>query len=199
MRIAIIAMLALVCAVSNAEARQRHRHHVAHQLYSPECNVSMPCDLGDAETGKKAQREYPSRNNFNRLADRKGDAESRRRARGQQLYDAMPFGMPTDRSGRILPHPAGCPRRAFCGCGAAVEVFGKPVRSLWLAANWLRFPRAAPAPGMVAARRGHVFVIREVLGGGKVLAYDANSGGHKTRLHVRSLAGFIVVNPNGAV
>jgi hypothetical protein len=78
-------------------------------------------------------------------------------------------------------------------------VFGKPVRSLWLAANWLRFPRAAPAPGMVAARRGHVFVIRRVLGGGKVLAYDANSGGHKTRLHVRSLAGFAVVNPNGAV
>ena len=34
---------------------------------------------------------------------------------------------------------------------------------------------------------------------GKVLAYDANSGGHKTRLHVRSLAGFVVVDPNGAV
>jgi hypothetical protein len=42
---------------------------------------------------------------------------------------------------------------------------------------------------MVAARRHHVFVIKRVLGGGRVLAYDANSGGHKTRLHVRSLAG----------
>jgi hypothetical protein len=52
---------------------------------------------------------------------------------------------------------------------------------------------------MVAARRHHVFVIKRVLGGGKVLAYDANSGGHKTRLHVRSLAGFVVVDPNGAV
>jgi len=98
----------------------------------------------------------------------------------------------------ILPHPAGCPARAFCGCGAAVEVFGRPVRSLWLAANWLRFPRAAPAPGMVAARRGHVFVIRQVLGGGMVLAFDANSGGRKTRLHVRSIAGYAIVDPRGA-
>jgi len=76
-------------------------------------------------------------------------------------------------------------------------VFGRPIRSLWLAANWLRYPRTPPAPGMVAARRGHVFVIKQVLGGGRVLAYDANSGGRRTRLHVRSLAGFVVVNPHG--
>ena len=56
----------------------------------------------------------------------------------------------------------------------------------------------APAAGMVAAPRGNVFVIREVLDNGRVLAYDANSGGRKTRLHVRSLAGFVVVNPSGA-
>lgn len=182
----IAALAAALCAVlfvSNAEARPRHHHvRVAHQKHDPACNITMPCeDVGKPVVNAK---------------------EARRLARGQALYDAMPFGMPTDRAGNaiqasILPHPAGCPRRAFCGCGAAVEVFGKPVRSLWLAANWLRFPRAAPAPGMVAARRGHVFVIREVLGNGRVLAYDANSGGRKTRLHVRSLAGFIVVNPNG--
>lgn len=177
----VLAAAALLWLSLPADARPRH---VAHQLYSPECGVSMPCEgVGKPVVSAK---------------------ESRRLARGQQLYDAMPFGMPTDRAGMaipasILPHPSGCPRRAFCGCGAAVEVFGKPVRSLWLAANWLRFPRAAPAPGMVAARRGHVFVIREVLGDGKVLAYDANSGGHKTRLHVRSLAGFVVVDPTGAV
>jgi len=99
---------------------------------------------------------------------------------------------------QVLPHPSGCPRFAFCGCGASVEVFGRPIRNLFLAANWLKFPRTAPAPGMVAARRGHVFVIREVLGSGRVLAYDANSGRRQTRLHVRSLAGFSVVNPHGA-
>jgi len=184
---AIAAALCAVLFVSHAEARPRHHHaRVAHQLYSPECNVSMPCE-GIAKPAANARAAGIDRR------------EARRLARGQALYDAMPFGMPTDRAGRILPHPAGCPHRAFCGCGAAVEVFGKPVRSLWLASNWLRFPRATPAPGMVAARRGHVFVIREVLGGGRVLAYDANSGGRKTRLHVRSLAGFVVVNPNGSV
>jgi hypothetical protein len=39
--------------------------------------------------------------------------EARRLARGQELYNATPFGIPRDRAGRILPHPAGCPRRRF--------------------------------------------------------------------------------------
>ena len=97
----------------------------------------------------------------------------------------------------IVSNPAGCPRIAFCGCGAAVEVFGKPIRELWLAANWLLFPRASPAPGMVAVRQHHVFVIREVHGDGTVLAYDANSGGHRTRIHNVSLRGYSVRNPHG--
>lgn len=96
---------------------------------------------------------------------------------------------------QILPHPAGCPRRAFCGCGAAVRLFGSPVRSLWLAAAWFRFPRAAPAPGTVAVRRHHVFVLESHLGGSTWLAYDANSGGHATRLHARSIVGYVIVNP----
>lgn len=95
----------------------------------------------------------------------------------------------------IISHPAGCPRRAFCGCGASIEVFGRPIRSLFLAANWLRFPAASPGPGMVAARRGHVMVIRQYLGNNTALVYDANSGGGRTRVHVRSLAGFSVRNP----
>jgi hypothetical protein len=99
---------------------------------------------------------------------------------------------------QVLAHPAGCPRRAFCGCGASVEIFGRPIRSLFLAANWLRFPRVAPAPGMVAARRGHVFVLRQHINGSTWLAYDANSGGRRTRLHARSIAGFSIVNPHGA-
>jgi hypothetical protein len=99
----------------------------------------------------------------------------------------------------ILPHPAGCPRRAFCGCGVAVHVLGAPVRALWLARNWLRFPRAAPAPGMVAVHPGghHVLAIERVIGNGYVVAFDPNSGGHLTRRHVRSIAGWPVVNPRG--
>lgn len=102
---------------------------------------------------------------------------------------------------RIVEHPAGCPRTRFCGCGVSLKVFGKVVTAggLAIAKEWLRFPQADPAPGMVAARirGGHVFYIEKVLGGGKVLAYDPNSGGHKTRIHVRSLAGYRVVNPRG--
>ena len=100
-------------------------------------------------------------------------------------------------SGSVVAHPAGCPRSLFCGCGAAVRVFGTPRRDLWLAANWLRFPRAVPAAGMVAARRGHVFVIEQVLENGNVIAWDANSGRGQTRIHQVSLRGYQVVNPHG--
>lgn len=94
------------------------------------------------------------------------------------------------------PHPKGCPHHSFCGCGVSVRVFGHPVRTLYLAANWLRFPKAQPSPGMVAARYGHVFYIERVIRRDLVLAYDPNSGGHRTRVHVRALAGFRVVNPH---
>jgi hypothetical protein len=151
----------------------------------PDCNVTMPCAVPSTAVSKRDRARIAR-------ADRYRNVEF-----GSPMYPPETARSFLDRGAQILPHPPGCPRRAFCGCGAAVEVFGRPIRSLWLASNWLRFPRAAPAPGMVAARRGHVFVIRQVLGGGQVLAYDANSGHGFTKLHVRSLAGFTVVNPNG--
>lgn len=92
--------------------------------------------------------------------------------------------------------PAGCPS-SFCGCGASLRVFGRIVPELNLASNWLRFPRTSPAPGMVAARRGHVFVLEQHLGGDMWMAYDANSGGRATRLHARSVRGYTIVNPRG--
>ena len=98
--------------------------------------------------------------------------------------------------GQIVSHPSGCPRTAFCGCGASVELFGHPIRELYLASNWFRFPHASPAPGMVAVRNHHVFVIRSVNGDGTVVAYDANSGGHQTRVHTVSLSGYSVRNPH---
>jgi hypothetical protein len=98
----------------------------------------------------------------------------------------------------VVGHPQGCPRRAFCGCGASVEVFGKPIRDLFLARNWFRFPRTEPAPGTVAVRRGHVFVLRQHIEGRTWLVYDANSGGRRTRIHARSIAGHTIVNPHGS-
>ena len=102
-----------------------------------------------------------------------------------------------DAGEHYLSHPGGCPHSAFCGCGASVRIFGHPVRSLYLAANWLRYPRATPSPGMVAARHGHVFVIERVNGDGTVVASDYNSGGHMSRMHTVSLRGYVVVNPHG--
>lgn len=97
----------------------------------------------------------------------------------------------------FVAHPTGCPRKAFCGCGASVRVFGHSVRGLWLARAWYRFPRAAPAGGMVAVRPGHVFVLEAHLGGDTWRVYDANSGGGKTRIHARSIRGYTIVNPHG--
>lgn len=91
--------------------------------------------------------------------------------------------------------PAHCPR-AFCGCATAMKVGLSG--SFWnLAANYKVLPRASCAPGMVAARRGHVFVIQSCNGNGTVTAWDPNSGGGKTRVHTRSLAGYTIHNPRG--
>lgn len=98
----------------------------------------------------------------------------------------------------LLPHPAGCPRRAFCGCGVSVRVFGSSVRSLWPARAWLRFPRSAAGPGAVAVWHHHVAYIEALDANGNAVLYDPNSGGHRTRRHVRSLAGATIVNPTGA-
>lgn len=101
-------------------------------------------------------------------------------------------------SATIVSHPSGCPARAFCGCGAAVRVFGRPVRELWLARNWFKFPRTSPRAGAVAVRRHHVFVLEQHIGGDLWQVYDANSGGRQTRIHARSIAGYTIVSPTGA-
>lgn len=104
------------------------------------------------------------------------------------------------RAGTVIlgGRPMGCPSR-FCGCGASLHIFGRIIPSLNLAANWLRFPRTAPAPNMVAARRGHVFVLKSHIAGNTWLVHDSNSGGRRTRLHPRSIVGFAIVNPHGRI
>lgn len=90
--------------------------------------------------------------------------------------------------------PSGCPS-AFCGCSASLKVFGKIIPELNLAANWRKFPPATPAPGTVAYKAHHVFVIVAVNPDGTVVAHDGNSGGHLTRVHTVSLRGYHVVDP----
>jgi hypothetical protein len=151
---------------------------------APECNVIMPCDFSSSQTRQERVSRY-----------------SLQAYRSKQLTvtDAGGAVAAVNIAGaRIVGgRPAGCPS-SFCGCGASLRVFGRIVPELNLAANWLRFPRTSPAPGMVAARRGHVFVLEQHLGGDVWMAYDANSGGHATRMHARSLRGYTVVNPRAA-
>lgn len=107
------------------------------------------------------------------------------------------------RHGRYVPdstvigsRPAGCPH-AFCGCEASLYKFHRIIPSLNLAWNWVRkFPRASPAPGMAAARSHHVMILISQVSGSDWLVHDGNSGGHRTREHVRSIRGYIIVNPN---
>jgi len=99
--------------------------------------------------------------------------------------------------GQIVAHPAGCPHYLFCGCGTALKVFGRPIRDLWLVANWYRFPRAAPAAGRVVLwGKRHVAYIMTAYGDGTAEVYDPNSGGGLTRVHRVSIAGLTVVDPH---
>lgn len=91
--------------------------------------------------------------------------------------------------------PAGCPHR-FCGCEASLYLFGRIIPDLNLAWNWaVRFQRAAPGPRMAAVRHGHVMVIIAHVSGDDYLVHDGNSGGGKTREHVRSIKGYVIVDP----
>lgn len=193
----ISAYLFVVLSTIASEARPYRIHH------APECNVTMPCDFSNSQT----QHERISRSSLtsrSSLVSRSSVSRSSLQAyRSTQLTVTDAGGAAASATVSSVPaarivggRPAGCPS-SFCGCGAALRVFGRIVPELNLAANWLRFPRTSPAPGMVAARRGHVFVLEQHLGGDVWMAYDANSGGHTTRIHARSLRGYTIVNPRG--
>lgn len=103
------------------------------------------------------------------------------------------------RSTVVGAKPSGCPH-AFCGCEASLYLFGQIRPELNLAANWIKyFPRSAPAPGMAAVRKHHVFVLMSQVSGTDWLVHDGNSGHGLIREHVRSISGYTVVNPKGTV
>lgn len=92
--------------------------------------------------------------------------------------------------------PAGCPRR-YCGCALALRHYGRIVPALNVAENWKGLPRASAAPGMIAARRGHVFELRQHVAGNTWVVWDPNSGRGAIRIHARSIAGYTIHNPHG--
>jgi len=99
---------------------------------------------------------------------------------------------------RVLSgRPSGCPH-AFCGCEASLYKFGRIIPELNLAANWRRFPRALPSPGMAAVRSGHVVILQQHVEGNIWYVHDGNAGGHLTREHAISIAGYTIVDPSSA-
>ena len=167
---AAIAAALLIASTAASEARTRHHHHHYTRI----------------ATGEAAGVFY---DNSGRVTYVGAVEAASRHSRGDNYtYD----------DGKIVGHPQGCPHTQFCGCASSVKVFGHPVRSLYLASNWFKFPSAAPAPGMAAVRNHHVMIIEAIDANGNAVVYDPNSGGHQTRVHTRSLAGYRVVNPHGA-
>jgi hypothetical protein len=98
----------------------------------------------------------------------------------------------------VSARPSGCPH-AFCGCEASLYRFGRIIPELNLASNWRRFPRATPAPGMAAVRSGHVMILQAQVSGNVWNVHDGNSGGHVTREHARSIAGYTIVDPSSGM
>jgi hypothetical protein len=179
-------MLKFVCvasaflALSSAASEAR-----THRTISPAagCNIMMPCDFSTSQHGQS----------FAQIPE-----ATERRSRAHADFGRREVQEADGTGAQVVGgRPSGCPR-SFCGCGASLRVFGRIVPELNLARNWLRFPRTAPAPGMVAARSGHVFVLEQHVEGDTWMAYDANSGGRATRLHARSLRGYTIVNPRSA-
>lgn len=170
MRLRYIVMASALLVASPAHARKQHFTSV-----DPGCNVIMPCE--------------------NVIAHPRGELIVRAMGGFGSSRPVYARHASYDRGRVIGGRPSGCPH-AFCGCGASLYLFGRIIPNLNLAANWLRFPHVSPAPRMAAARHGHVMVLVEDRGGGNWLVHDSNSGGHQTRLHVRSLRGYTVVNPS---
>ena len=194
---AALAVLAIVAAIEPAEAR-RIRHH---QAVCDNSDVMRPCQPAFTADRLAARPARASNRSGRYLASARGRAAARASYAARHQAPAARPRPAIDQArvaavvNQVVDHPAGCPRRLHCGCGAAVRVFGAPIRALWLAAEWFRFPRAQPAPGMVAVRRHHVFVLERELAPGIWLVYDANSGRGLTRIHSRSIAGWTIVNP----
>jgi hypothetical protein len=175
MRTAIVTVASCFVALSSTASEARRFQ----QLVPTECNMTMPCDFSGSQTART------------RTATIRSD-QSHFPKGGHVVISTNP-----DNGQVIGGRPGGCPH-AYCGCAASLRVFGRIVPGLNLASSWLRFPRTSPAPGMVAARHGHVFVLESHVEGDTWMAYDGNSGGHATRIHARSLHGYTVVNPRGA-
>ncbi len=182
-----MAIVAIVSA-SAADAKPKKANMSSQALVT--CDQRGCSDNPSASAASKSQRVRPQR-----AAQRAEAAVARVADANGNTPVVGGYG-----NGKIVGgRPSGCPHR-FCGCAASLYLFGEIRPELNLAANWKRkFPRTEPASGMVAARSGHVFVLMSHVGGDEWMVHDGNSGGGRTREHVRSIRGYTIVNPRATV
>lgn len=95
----------------------------------------------------------------------------------------------------VIGHrPHGCPK-AYCGCGLRLFL-GLSDTRLNKASMWARlFPRVSPRPGAVAVRSHHVFMLVAHVSGDVWTVRDYNSGRGLSRIHNRSVRGYVFVSP----
>jgi hypothetical protein len=170
-----VAFLLVVALAIPAEARSHHRHysHVHHhatRIALAESNDCVPDNNGRCAWFGTISRTSEAR-------------------RGGQRVTGF------DDGSIIGGRPSGCPH-AYCGCGLRLYL-GISDPRLNLAWNWARFfPRASPGPGMAVVWGHHVALIERMVGPREAILRDYNSGGGLSRVHERSIAGAVVVNPN---
>jgi hypothetical protein len=227
-RQSIFAAIAIVSIAASVSAEAKPRHHKQHRIAHATivCNDRGCSDhraTAPARHATKAAARHKARHaHRNRAGIRSFAVRQSRRAhvgsavivcnqqgcsdragtaRAEKAMASVDARHVIDANGNgivVGGRPTGCPH-AFCGCEASRYVFGEMRRELYLASNWIRkFPRAAPAPGMAAARSGHVMILISHVGGNDWLVHDGNSGGGKTRDHVMSISRYVIVDPRSS-
>lgn len=183
----------ITAAATSADARPKHRQSTQAPVAQVTCDQRGCSDSPTAVAARKATQRTAGARVRTPATPATNEAYTARAER-QQATQVDANGNTVIVGGR----PPGCPHQ-FCGCEASLYLFGEIRKDLNLAANWIRkFPRTQPAAGMVAARSGHVFVLMSHVEGNQWLVHDGNSGGGKTRRHVRSIAGYVIVDPRAS-
>ena len=144
----------------------------------------MPCDFSFSQTRRVPFNAYGQRS---QRVERRAIVQRDSSSGGKWPNPAVPPSAAVRQVVRIPSAVAG-PQYACSADSAGIKSRGQLAE---VSANVAR-------AGMVAARHGHVFVLGNAdIEGDTWMAYDANSGGHASRIHARSLRGYTIVNPHG--
>ena len=187
-----IICVALACLLFSSSAEARHRHPAAIVAH-PDCNILWPCE--GVTTSPRGERIVKAMGGFG-SAQKIYKPRTAHRTVTRLHTVPLPHAKPAwHEAARIVEHPAGCPRVAFCACGTAVRLLGNAHAAPWLARAWYAFRHTTAAPHMAGVRPHHVIALEYQVSGNMWMVYDANSGGHATRMHVIDISRYTIVNP----